>query len=73
MSLFAAMVCLAGINRQYLLPGLFGESGKDRGTRSAQWLVCSAVLELILGVGVIFVVGILGIMAPANNLHSHLH
>jgi putative copper resistance protein D len=72
-SLFAAMVCLAGINRQYLLPRLFGYSGTDPGSRTVQWLVRSTLVEIFLGTGVIVIVGMLGIMAPATDMHAHLH
>ena len=52
-TLFAAMVCLAGINRQYLLPRLFGNNGglDSVGSRTVQWLVRSALVEIVLGLG----------------------
>jgi copper resistance protein D len=64
-TLFAAMVCLAGINREYLLPRLFGDIETGLGSWTLQWLVCSALIEIVLGIGVIVIVGTLGIMAPA--------
>jgi copper resistance protein D len=72
-TLFAAMVGLAGINRQYLLPRLFGDAGMDRGSRAVRWLVGSALVEITFGLGVIIIVGMLGIMAPASNMPAHLH
>jgi putative copper resistance protein D len=72
-ALFAAMVCLAGINRQYLLPRLCVDSGTGRGARSTQWLLRSTLVELFLGVGIIIIIGILGIMAPPAGMHGHLH
>jgi putative copper resistance protein D len=72
-TLFAAMVGLAGINRQYLLPRLFGDVGVDRGSRTVRWLVRSTLVEIVFGLGVIVVVGMLGIMAPASNMPAHLH
>jgi putative copper resistance protein D len=72
-TLFSVMVCLAGINRQYLLSRLFVYAGTDRGSRSVQWLLRSTLVETLLGIGVIVIVGILGIMAPANDMHAHLH
>lgn len=72
-TLFAAMVGLAGINRQYLLPRLFGDVGVDRGSRTVQWLVGSALVEIALGLGVVLIVGALGIMAPASNMAAHFH
>jgi len=72
-TLFAAMVGLAGINRQYLLPRLSGDAGMDRGSRTVRWLVGSALVEIAFGLGVIIIVGMLGIMAPASNMPAHLH
>jgi putative copper resistance protein D len=72
-TLFASMVCLAGINREYLLPRLSGDSGTDVCSRTVQWLVRSALGEVALGTGVIVIVGVLGIMAPAIDMHAHLH
>jgi putative copper resistance protein D len=72
-TLFAAMVCLAGINRQYLLPRLFGDISTDLGSRIVQWLLRSALVEIALGLTVIGIVGVLGIMAPATDMHAHLH
>ena len=72
-SLFAAMVCLAGINRQYLLPRLFGDIATDPGSRTVQWLLRSALVEIALGLTVIGIVGVLGIMAPATDMHNHIH
>jgi copper resistance protein D len=72
-TLFAAMVGLAGINRQYLLPRLFGDVGMDQGSRTIRWLVRSALVEIAFGLGVIIIVGMLGIMAPASNMPAHLH
>jgi putative copper resistance protein D len=72
-TLFAAMVCLAGINRQYLLPQLFGDIETGSGSRTVQRLVRSTLVEIFLGTGVIMIVGMLGIMAPATDMHAHLH
>jgi copper resistance protein D len=72
-TLFAAMVCLAGINREYLLPRLFGGIEMGLGSRTLPWLICSALVEIVLGIGVILIVGTLGIMAPATDMHSHVH
>jgi putative copper resistance protein D len=72
-TLFAAMVGLAGINRQYLLPRLCGEVGIDQGSRTVRWLVRSTLVEIAIGLGVILIVGMLGIMAPASNMPAHFH
>jgi len=72
-TLFAAMVGLAGINRQYLLPRICGEVGMDQGSRTVRWLVRSTLVEIGVGLGVIVIVGMLGIMAPASNMPAHFH
>jgi putative copper resistance protein D len=71
-ALFAAMVLLAGINRQYFLPRLCGDAGIDQ-CLMIQRLVRSTLAEMSLGLGIILIVGILGIMAPANDMAGHLH
>jgi len=71
--LFAAMVSLAGVNRQSLLPRLSDNVGTERGARTVQQLVRSALAEIAIGIAIILVVGVLGIMAPANELAAHLH
>ncbi len=73
MALFAAMVGLAAINRQYLLPRLCGEVGMDPGTRTVQQIVRNAWVEFALGLGVIVVVGMIGIMTPATDMAAHVH
>lgn len=72
-TLFATMVCLAGFNRQYLVPRLCNHPGIDSGARPFQWLVRSALAETALGLGIIMIVGILGIMAPATDMATHVH
>jgi putative copper resistance protein D len=72
-SLFAAMVCLAGFNRQYLLPRLYGNAGNDLGPKAAQWLIRSSLAETFLGLGIIVIVGMLGIIAPAIDMGAHVH
>jgi copper resistance protein D len=71
--LFAAMVCLAGINRQSLLPRL--ADGVEAGPAAAtvRRLVQSALVEIALGLAIVCVVGWLGIMPPANEVAAHLH
>ena len=76
-TLFAAMLCLAGFNRQYLLPRLYGDAGNDfgndLGSRTVQWLVRSTLVEIAFGLGIIVIVGMLGIMAPATDMVAHVH
>ncbi len=72
-TLFATMVCLAGINREYLLPRLFGDIGMNPPSSAGKWLLRSSLVEIALGMGIILIVGMLGIMAPATDMHGHLH
>jgi hypothetical protein len=72
-TLFAGMVCLAGINREYLLPRLSGDNGRNPASRVVQWLLRNTLIEIALGIGVILIVGMLGIMAPATGMHGHVH
>jgi putative copper resistance protein D len=71
--LFAGMVCLAGINREYLLPRLADDIGKSPAPRPLQRLLRNTLIEIALGTGVILIVGVLGIMAPATDMHGHIH
>jgi putative copper resistance protein D len=71
--LFAAMVCLAGINRQYLLPRLSDGAGAERASGTVRRLVQSALVEVILGLAIVSIVGLLGIMPPANQMAAHMH
>jgi putative copper resistance protein D len=74
-ALFGSMVCLASVNRQYLLPRLSRSlgDGENAGAPTAQMLELSAVAEIILGLGVLIIVGMLGIAQPSANLHAHVH
>ena len=69
--LFAAMVGLAGINRQYLLPRLSG--ARSSASATARKFVQSALVEIALGLVIVCIVGALGIMPPANDVAAHLH
>lgn len=71
--LFAAMVCLAGINRQYLLPRLAGDRGTGVASATARNFVQSALVEIALGLAIVCIVGALGIMPPANDMAAHMH
>jgi putative copper resistance protein D len=71
--LFAAMVCLAGINRQSLLPRLSDGVEPGPATATVRRLVQSALVEIVLGLAIVCVVGLLGIMPPANEVAAHLH
>ena len=68
--LAAAMVCLAGFNRQYLLPRLSG--GAEGASANVRTLVRSALIEIALGLAILCIVGVLGIMPPANAIAAHM-
>jgi copper resistance protein D len=71
--LFAAMVSLAGVNRQYLLPRLSSGVEPDQASVAIQKLVRSALVEIALGLAIVCIVGLLGIMPPANDMAAHMH
>ncbi len=74
--LFIAMVCLATINRQYLLPRLCRSTDHSAATHqgdTVQRLVLSAILEIVLGVGILTIVGVLGISVPPIDMAAHMH
>ena len=72
-TLFAGMVCLAGINREYLLPRLSGDIGKNPASGAVQRLLRNTLIEIALGIGIILIIGMLGIMASATGMHAHMH
>jgi putative copper resistance protein D len=72
-TLFVAMVSLATVNRQHLLPRLWGTPGEDQASRTVQQLLRSTVTEMAAGLAIILIVGLLGIMAPAHQMAAHLH
>jgi copper resistance protein D len=69
--LAAAMVGLAGINRQYLLPRL--HDCPPAACATVQKLVRSALAEIALGLAIVCIVGALGMMPPANEMAAHMH
>jgi putative copper resistance protein D len=71
--LFAVMVCLAVVNRQYLLPRLCNCLGADQASGAVRRLVQSALVEIVLGLAIVCIVGLLGIMPPANEMTAHMH
>jgi copper resistance protein D len=72
-ALFVAMVGLAGINRLQLLPRLCGEAKIDQTILTVRQLLRGVLAELTLGLGIILIVGMLGTIAPATDMTSHLH
>jgi copper resistance protein D len=71
--LFVAMVCLASINRQYLLPHLTSHADAGQASGTVRKLVQSALLEIALGLAIVCIVGLLGIMPPANEIAGQMH
>lgn len=63
-ALFAAMVGLAAINRFYLTPRLPSPS-------TVRHLYGTCLVETGLGFAAVAVVGFLGAMAPASDMHGH--
>jgi copper resistance protein D len=72
-TLFIVMFGVATVNRQYLLPRLCAKAGIDQSLLTTERLVRSTVLETALGLGIITIVGVLGIMAPAIDMSAHMH
>jgi putative copper export protein/mono/diheme cytochrome c family protein len=66
-ALFAAMVCVAAINRRRLTPALVKASDAI-GARTLWSLARNSLVEFVLGLGVIAAVAVLGTMTP--GLHD---
>jgi len=72
-ALFIAMVTLAALNRLVLMPRLVANAkASGRGLDELQIIGGNALLEFLLGLGVVAVVAVLGILAPAAH-QFHLH
>jgi copper resistance protein D len=71
LALFGAMLVLAAINRWRLTPQLSATTGGS--AAALRRLRRNAILETVLGVGVVAVVGALGITVPAAHIHLHRH
>jgi copper resistance protein D len=75
-ALFVAMVCLAAVNRLRLLPGLSTAAASKSGNldvHAVQALQRNTIFEILLGLAVISIVGMLGITPPASDFQPHLH
>ncbi|HEY6258418.1 MAG TPA: copper homeostasis membrane protein CopD [Xanthobacteraceae bacterium] len=73
--LFFGMVCVAAVNRQYLLPRLasgVAAPGPDADAQIAR-LERNAALEIAFGIAVLVVVAMLGVAPPATEPHVHIH
>ncbi len=65
--LFAAMVCIAAVNRYHLTPRLAAPTAKRATLRALQR---NALAETGLGVCVMVLVGALGTIAPTAHVHT---
>jgi putative copper resistance protein D len=68
-ALFLAMLCLAADNRLRLLPRI-AQADDQRGAEALGRLRRNTTLEIVLGLVVIYVVGVLGLTPPAGHVHG---
>ncbi len=68
--LFATMLGLAGVNRQHLLPKLCDPAASHRIFR---YLFRNSMIEIALGLAIVLIVGMIGVMPPANEIAPHVH
>jgi copper resistance protein D len=66
--LFAAMLCVAAVNRMLLTPRLGDPRGGQREVRALRQLKRNITIEIVIGLGVFAIVGILGTLHPAVHL-----
>ena len=57
--------------RQSLLPHLLGIAGTGQASVALRKLVRSVSVEVVLGLAIVCIVGLLGIMLPANEVAFH--
>jgi putative copper resistance protein D len=67
--LFAAMLCLAAVNRLHLLKKIAQDEDAHRNVHTLRQLQRNTALEIALGSAVIYVVGVLGVTPPAGHVH----
>jgi putative copper resistance protein D len=67
--LFLAMLCIAADNRLRLLPRI-AQAEDQRSARALRQLRRNTILEIALGVVIIYVVGVLGLTPPAGHVHG---
>lgn len=68
MALFAVMLLFATANRFWLMPQLAPLSCTDVQTDALRQLMRNSVVEIILGMAIIAIVGVLGILHPAIHI-----
>jgi putative copper resistance protein D len=74
--LFVGMICLAAANRLHLMPQF--SRAAEIGTlglipEMARRLERNALLEILIGLVIICIVGVLGVTPPAAEVHVHVH
>jgi putative copper resistance protein D len=67
--LFLVMLCLAADNRLRLLPRI-AQDENERSAGALRRLRRNTMLEIVLGLVVIYVVGVLGLTPPAGHVHG---
>jgi putative copper resistance protein D len=67
--LFAAMLVVAAINRTRLLAVLSSATNDKRGPMTLRRLRGNVAIEIVLGLAVICIVGLLGVTEPPGHRH----
>ena len=68
LAVFAIMLAFAAVNRFYLVPELAAPPGSDAQGRALNQLTRNSVIEILLGLVVFAIVGVLGMLHPAIHL-----
>jgi copper resistance protein D len=71
-ALFAAMVCVAAVNRLRLTPRLVDDRSPVGVATARRQLRRNAMVEASLGAAIIAVVALLGVLPPASHSHHHV-
>jgi putative copper resistance protein D len=66
--LFAAMLSVAAVNRMQLTPRLANPAGSQPQVEALRQLKRNVTIEIVIGLGVFAVVGVLGTLQPAIHL-----
>jgi putative copper resistance protein D len=66
--LFAAMLSVAAVNRMQLTPRLANPAGSQPQVEALRQLKRNVTIEIVIGLGVFAVVGVLGTLHPAIHL-----
>jgi putative copper resistance protein D len=68
LALFAAMLCLAAINRLHLTPRLAQQASEPTQVAALGWLRVNSTVEAGLGAVIFVIVGVLGTLHPAIHI-----